>query len=60
MNNEFDIFAFKHVVTLLTLSLEISVFMAQFPSKRIAELSYSFRTLGLGFANIGGLLMAYD
>ena len=37
--------------------LEISVMMAQFPSKAIAELSYEFRTLGLGYANIGGLLM---
>src|SRR5581483_1589561 len=43
---------------LWTVTLEISVLMAQFPSKRIAELSYEFRTLGLGFANIGGLLMA--
>jgi len=44
--------------------LEISVMMAQFPSKEIAQLSYDYRTLGLGFANIGGLLMsqgiAYD
>ena len=40
-----------------TIVLEISVMMAQFPSKAIAELSYEFRTLGLGFANIGGLLM---
>ena len=37
--------------------LEISVMMAQFPSKEIAELSYEYRTLGLGYANIGGLLM---
>ena len=37
--------------------LEISVMMAQFPSKEIAELSYKYRTLGLGYANIGGLLM---
>ena len=37
--------------------LEISVLMAQFPSKHIAKLSYEYRTLGLGFANIGGLLM---
>ena len=37
--------------------LEISVLMAQFPSRQIAELSYRYRTLGLGFANIGGLLM---
>ena len=38
--------------------LEISVLMAQFPSRQIAELSYRYRTLGLGFANIGGMLMA--
>jgi ribonucleoside-diphosphate reductase alpha chain len=37
--------------------LEISVMMAQFPSKEIAKLSYEYRTLGLGYANIGGLLM---
>jgi ribonucleoside-diphosphate reductase alpha chain len=37
--------------------LEISVLMAQFPSKEIAQLSYEYRTLGLGYANIGGLLM---
>ncbi len=44
--------------------LEISVMMAQFPSKQIAKLSYEYRTTGLGYANIGGLLMssgiAYD
>ena len=49
---------------LWTLTLEISVAMAQFPSKEIARLSYDYRTLGLGYANIGGLLMscgiAYD
>ena len=50
--------AFEHAVRLWTVVLEISVLMAQFPSARIAELSYRFRTLGLGFANIGGLLMA--
>ena len=38
--------------------LEIAVTMAQFPSRRIAQLSYEYRTLGLGYANIGGLLMA--
>ena len=42
---------------LWTIVLEISVLMAQFPSKEIAQLSYEFRTLGLGYANIGGLLM---
>jgi len=49
---------FEHGVRLWTMVLEISVMMAQFPSKRIAELSYRYRTLGLGFANIGGLLMS--
>ncbi|MDJ1008751.1 MAG: vitamin B12-dependent ribonucleotide reductase [Paracoccaceae bacterium] len=46
-----------HATRLWTLTLEISVMMAQFPSKEIAQLSYDFRTLGLGYANIGGLLM---
>ena len=54
----FDVAAFDHAVRLWTLTLEISVLMAQFPSARIARLSYDFRTLGLGFANIGGYLMA--
>ncbi|MBW8617137.1 MAG: vitamin B12-dependent ribonucleotide reductase, partial [Hyphomicrobiales bacterium] len=47
----------EHAVRLWTIVLEISVLMAQFPSKEIAELSYRYRTLGLGYANIGGLLM---
>ncbi|MEX1148357.1 MAG: vitamin B12-dependent ribonucleotide reductase [Sphingomonadales bacterium] len=54
----FDVDGFTHGVRLWTLVLEISVLMAQFPSRRIAQLSYEYRTLGLGFANIGGLLMA--
>src|ERR1700754_424469 len=55
--NRFDVDSYEHLCRLWTLVLEISVLMAQFPSKAIAELSYEFRTLGLGFANIGGLLM---
>src|SRR5487761_959810 len=53
----FDVASYEHLCRLWTIVLEISVMMAQFPSKAIAELSYEFRTLGLGFANIGGLLM---
>ncbi len=53
-----DTDAFAHAVRLWTIVLEISVAMAQFPSREIAQRSYDFRTLGLGFANIGGLLMA--
>ena len=60
----FDIEGYEHTVRLWTIVLEISVLMAQFPSKQIAQLSYEYRTLGLGYANIGGLLMssglAYD
>jgi ribonucleoside-diphosphate reductase alpha chain len=54
---KFDIESYEHAVRLWTVVLEISVLMAQFPSKQIAQLSYEFRTLGLGYANIGGLLM---
>ncbi len=54
---EFDVKGFDHAVRLWTIALEISVLMAQFPSREIAELSYRFRTLGLGYANIGSLLM---
>ncbi|MEL6773703.1 MAG: adenosylcobalamin-dependent ribonucleoside-diphosphate reductase, partial [Pseudomonadota bacterium] len=53
----FDVDAYEHAVRLWTLTLETSVLMAQFPSKEIAQRSYDYRTLGLGFANIGGLLM---
>jgi ribonucleoside-diphosphate reductase alpha chain len=53
----FDVVGYEHLVRLWTLVLEISVLMAQFPSKEIAQLSYEYRTLGLGYANIGGLLM---
>ncbi len=53
----FQVESYEHAVRLWTVVLEISVLMAQFPSKQIAQLSYEFRTLGLGYANIGGLLM---
>ncbi|HMO73308.1 MAG TPA: vitamin B12-dependent ribonucleotide reductase [Paracoccaceae bacterium] len=56
-DGRFDAEAYVHATRLWTLTLEISVMMAQFPSKEIAQLSYDFRTLGLGYANIGGLLM---
>ncbi|NWG71095.1 MAG: vitamin B12-dependent ribonucleotide reductase [Parvularculaceae bacterium] len=60
----FDVAGFEHACRLWTLALEISVAMAQFPSPEIARRSHEYRTLGLGFANLGGLLMssgvAYD
>ncbi len=54
----FDVKGYEHAIRLWTLTLEISVAMAQFPSREIARLSYDYRTLGLGYANIGGLLMS--
>nr|WP_250807355.1 vitamin B12-dependent ribonucleotide reductase [Neorhizobium tomejilense] len=57
-SGRFAVADFEHAARLWTVVLEISVMMAQFPSKRIAELSYEYRTLGLGYANIGGLLMS--
>jgi ribonucleoside-diphosphate reductase alpha chain len=56
-DGQVDAKGYVHATRLWTVTLEISVLMAQFPSPRIAELSYRFRTLGLGYANIGGLLM---
>ena len=57
-NKSLEIDLFKHAVRIWTLILEISVMMAQFPSKEIAKLSYEYRTLGLGYANLGGFLMS--
>src|SRR5690606_5921616 len=54
---EFDIASFKHATRLWTIVLEISVLMAQFPSEEIARLSFDYRTLGLGYANLGTILM---
>ena len=56
-SHSFDADAYEHAVDLWTIVLEISVLMAAFPSKEIAELSYRFRTLGLGYANLGAMLM---
>ncbi|HQY11992.1 MAG TPA: vitamin B12-dependent ribonucleotide reductase, partial [Ferruginibacter sp.] len=62
--NSFNVEGFEHTCRLWTVVLEISVLMAQFPSKEVAQLSYDYRTLGLGFANLGSMLMvsgiAYD
>ncbi len=56
-DGEFDAEGYMHATRLWTITLEISVTMAQFPSREIAQRSYDFRTLGLGYANVGGLLM---
>src|SRR5690606_35468844 len=63
-SGKFDVEGFEYMVRLWTVVLEISVLMAQFPSPEVAQLSYDYRTLGLGFANLGSMLMvsgiAYD
>lgn len=56
-SGKFDINAYRHAIHLWTITLEISVLMAQFPSYEIAKKSYEFRTLGLGYANLGTVLM---
>ncbi len=53
----FDIDDYLHAIRVWTIVLEISVTMAHFPSKPIAQGSYDYRTLGLGYANLGSLLM---
>ncbi|MEO5968132.1 MAG: vitamin B12-dependent ribonucleotide reductase, partial [Ferruginibacter sp.] len=53
----FNVSGFEHTCRLWTVVLEISVLMAQFPSKEVAQLSYDYRTLGLGYANLGSMLM---
>ena len=63
-NNTLDVTGFEYTTRLWTTVLEISVLMAQFPSKEVAQLSFDYRTLGLGYANLGSMLMvsgiAYD
>ncbi len=54
----FDVEGYEHAIRLWTIVLEIAVLMAQFPSREIAQRSFEFRTLGLGYANVGGLLMS--
>jgi ribonucleoside-diphosphate reductase alpha chain len=55
--NHFDVEGYEYNCRLWTVVLEVSVLMAQFPSKEVAQLSYEYRTLGLGYANLGTLLM---
>ncbi len=57
VTNVFDVESFEYTTRLWTTVLEVSVLMAQFPSKEVAQLSYDYRTLGLGYANLGSLLM---
>ena len=63
-SHSFDVERYEHAIDLWTIVLEVSVLMAAFPSHEVAELSWKYRTLGLGYANLGAMLMqagiAYD
>ncbi len=63
-DGSFDVEAFRHAVDTVTLAQEILVDSASYPTAKIAKNSHDFRPLGLGFANLGALLMsigvAYD
>src|SRR5207244_11628077 len=56
---DFDVEAFRHAVDTVTLAQEIVVDSASYPTERIAKNSHDFRPLGLGFANLGALLMSF-
>jgi ribonucleoside-diphosphate reductase alpha chain len=57
VDGTFDVETFKHATRLWTMVLELSVLMAHLPSKEIAKLTYEHRTLGLGYTNLGSILM---
>jgi ribonucleoside-diphosphate reductase alpha chain len=56
-DGNFDAKRFAQAARIWTTTLEISVTMGQMPSRRIAEKNHGYRTLGLGYANLGTLLM---
>ncbi len=56
-DNSFDVEGFEYTTRLWQTVLEVSILMAQFPSREVAQLSYDYRTTGLGFANLGSMLM---
>jgi ribonucleoside-diphosphate reductase alpha chain len=56
---DFDVEAFRHAVDTITLAQEIIVDNASYPTERIARNSHDFRPLGLGYANLGALLMSF-
>jgi ribonucleoside-diphosphate reductase alpha chain len=57
-DGEFDVPAYKHAIRTTLTAMEIIVDNASYPTQRIGENSHKFRPLGLGYANLGALLMA--
>ena len=58
IDGDFDVASFKHAVDVVLLAQEIIVGFSRYPSQKITENSYAYRPLGLGYANLGALLMA--
>lgn len=54
---QFDDDSYRHAIRLWTLVLDISVGMSSYPDRLVAENSVNYRAIGLGYANLGGLLM---
>jgi len=57
--HSFDIEGYVHLICLIQMILEASIYWGQFPTKEVAENSYLFRTTGLGLANLASLFMLY-
>jgi len=58
IDGDFDVTAFKHAVDIMLLAQEIIVGFSRYPTERIEKNSHDYRPLGLGYANLGALLMA--
>ena len=56
-DGQFDVEAFRHGVRIFVIAQEILVDLASYPTKNIAQNSHDFRPIGLGYANLGTLLM---
>ena len=58
VDGQFDVEAYRHAVDTVIIAQEILVDNAAYPTERIAKNSHDFRPLGLGYANLGALLMS--
>jgi ribonucleoside-diphosphate reductase alpha chain len=56
---QFDIAAYRYAIAIVTTAMEIIVDAAGYPTEQIAKNSHDYRPLGLGYANLGALLMAF-
>ena len=56
-DGSFDLEAYQHAIRIFVIAQEILVDLASYPDEKLAENSHNFRPLGLGYANLGTLLM---